>query len=273
MEALLDRFIAFFLGYVGFWLFLSALEYHFAKNKSKAFSDQMRVDAGLAVIGLLIAPILLTVNSGILILMTDAGVPYQPLAHYIFQLPLVLQCVIAMFLFDAVQYIRHRIGHRYLWSCHAIHHSATDLHWSAHYRRHPFDVVFDHIFVTIALYLLGFSNDANIFAQVLMGLNNMWVHVKIDIDYGRPFRAIFASPNYHKWHHANEQVGIDKNFADLFVILDIIGKTYYNPRDTLPKAYGIHGLAPDDPVHTSISGALLHPIREIHRFIKQHGWK
>ena len=40
-----------------------------------------------------------------------------------------------------------------------------------------------------------------------------------------PLKWLFASPQFHHWHHANEPAAIDKNFAGQLVFLDWLGGT------------------------------------------------
>ena len=54
------------------------------------------------------------------------------------------------------------------------------------------------------------------------------VHANLNWTFG-PFRYVFASPVFHRWHHTNETEGLDKNFAPTFPVLDLVFGTFYMP--------------------------------------------
>jgi sterol desaturase/sphingolipid hydroxylase (fatty acid hydroxylase superfamily) len=51
---------------------------------------------------------------------------------------------------------------------------------------------------------------------------------------------VIATPVFHRWHHSRETEALDKNFAGLLPIWDILFGTYYMPRDRWPENFGIH---------------------------------
>ena len=69
-------------------------------------------------------------------------------------------------------------------------------------------------------------------------------------------RSIVVSPRFHRWHHTSEAEGLDKNFAGLLPLWDILFGTYYMPRDRAPALFGT-----DTPVPTGLVGQLLFPFR------------
>ena len=56
----------------------------------------------------------------------------------------------------------------------------------------------------------------------------MYIHMDLDIDHG-PFKYVFASPMFHRWHHADLPEAYGKNLSNFFPVFDVIGGTFYLP--------------------------------------------
>jgi sterol desaturase/sphingolipid hydroxylase (fatty acid hydroxylase superfamily) len=82
------------------------------------------------------------------------------------------------------------------------------------------------------------------------------LHANISWDFGF-LRSVLASPRFHRWHHTKETEAIDKNFAGLFPLFDIIFGTYYMPKDKQPSEFGVK-----DPIPMSLWGQLSYPFRK-----------
>jgi sterol desaturase/sphingolipid hydroxylase (fatty acid hydroxylase superfamily) len=64
------------------------------------------------------------------------------------------------------------------------------------------------------------------------------VHANVSWGFG-PLGRLVASPKFHRWHHTSEDEGLDKNFAGMFPVFDMIFGTYYMPKDRLPQKFGL----------------------------------
>ena len=54
-------------------------------------------------------------------------------------------------------------------------------------------------------------------------------------------RYLIVTPNFHHWHHAQDDEAIDKNYAAHFAFLDhLFGTAVQSDRDW-PKQYGVVG--------------------------------
>jgi len=254
--------------YIGFWVFFTVLEKLFSANRQQRFfSRHMRTDFLCMLVNrLLIDPLILVMNTLLLVYLLEPYAPHGLVGNFVGKWPAILEFIVAIFFIDLTQYLRHRFDHAFLWSCHATHHSAVEIRWTLHFRLHAIEHVVIAFFDTVFLYILGFGGHVILFAQLFMAVHNMWLHTNINVDYGRLGR-FFASPNYHKWHHAKEKAAIDRNFADLFVILDSIGGTYHYPRDRLPHEYGVHDVAASAPVHQSYLGTLFYPYQQAREWL------
>ena len=60
-------------------------------------------------------------------------------------------------------------------------------------------------------------------------------------------RYVVGTPEYHHWHHANEPVAYNSNFAG-YPIVDKLFGTLYLP-ERWPSRYGIDDAAPSGYLH------------------------
>jgi sterol desaturase/sphingolipid hydroxylase (fatty acid hydroxylase superfamily) len=170
--------------------------------------------------------------------------------------PLWLQVIEVLLLADTGFYLAHRAFHTipFLWKFHALHHSIEEMDWLASYRVHPLDQIVTKTVSYLPVFALGFS-DASIFIFVLMfKWQALVIHSNSRIGIG-PLKWLFASPQFHHWHHANEPAAIDRNFAGQLVFLDWLGGTLYMPH-RMPDRYGT-----DEPVPQRYDRQMLYPLR------------
>jgi sterol desaturase/sphingolipid hydroxylase (fatty acid hydroxylase superfamily) len=154
-----------------------------------------------------------------------------------------LQLLLATFLVDLAGYWRHRLMHtRFLWPFHAIHHSSKELDWLSNERFHPINTYISYLLSLMVLIL--FFEDSFVFAMCmpLREVYGMFIHSNVNISYG-PLNTVFASPLFHRWHHAANEMA-DKNYCTFFSFLDRMFGTYYLPKDKQEPVS--LGLAKDD---------------------------
>lgn len=176
---------------------------------------------------------------------------FGPLA----ELPLALQSVIALVMFDFVFYWHHRLFHKpVFWSIHSIHHSSENLDWLSAQRIHPLNEVGGQLLVGAPLVFIGVSPVALAILLPVLAANNLLVHANVDWDFG-PLRRVIISPRFHRWHHAKDAEAKDKNFAAVFPLWDIIFGTFYLP-ERKAERFGIHEEVPE-----SFAGQMLYPFR------------
>lgn len=244
-----------------FWCVFTALENAFPHDRGqKPLSRQSGTDAALGLLNILTMTAIIPATAWLTMAVLQPYAPHHLAARYVEAMPWFVQFAIACFAYDAIQYLRHRFTHAFLWSCHATHHSAKELRATVNLRGHPLDFAISMLVATAMLYMVGFGGAAILLANSFMAANNMWLHTNVNVGYGR-LAGLFVSPNYHKWHHAIEAEGIDRNFADLFVILDKLGGTYLDPKRGMPLGYGLHG----GDTHPRLRDALLYPLKRQRR--------
>lgn len=158
-----------------------------------------------------------------------------------------LQFLEIMFLADLVQYWVHRLFHQisWMWPFHAVHHSAQVMDWLAGNRMHIVELTLTRSTIFMPAFILGFNELPMIAYIIFVSLHSVFLHANLRFDFGK-FCWLIATPQYHHWHHALEEEGIDKNFAIHFPVLDMVFGTYYLPAGVWPKGYGVlHGNVPE----------------------------
>ncbi len=160
-------------------------------------------------------------------------------------------------------------GHRwmhvnpFLWRFHAVHHAAEHVDWLTNTRAHPIDMIFGRLCGLVPIYALGLVQPGHagetlpvlaLIASQLFGVVwSFFIHANVRWRFG-PFEHLLATPAFHHWHHTNDKVFRDRNFASTLPILDRLFGTLHLPREW-PEVYGI-----DAPMSRSLSGQLLDPI-------------
>jgi sterol desaturase/sphingolipid hydroxylase (fatty acid hydroxylase superfamily) len=178
-------------------------------------------------------------------------------------LPSWLRLVLAIVVGEFSTYWGHRWSHEipWLWRFHAIHHSAQEMDWLVNTRAHPIDMFFGRFSGLVPIYLLGLAQptgDTADLVPVLYALiGTVWsffVHANISWRFGF-LEKILATPAFHHWHHTNDgSEYINKNYATILPLMDILFGTLYLPK-RWPKQYGIEA-----PTAPSFVGQLLQPL-------------
>ncbi|CAN5163441.1 sterol desaturase family protein [soil metagenome] len=177
---------------------------------------------------------------------------FGPLSHQ----PTWLQCLEILLLSDFVDYWTHRGFHLGpLWRVHAIHHSPQEMNWISSSRVHPLNDLLTRCCQLLPIIIFGFSAISIISVVPLVAFYVMFLHSNVKWGFG-PLRWVLVSPAYHRWHHTTDKEGIDKNFAGIFPIWDVLFGTAYFPR-SLPKSYGLTG----EQIPESLLAHLVYPFR------------
>jgi len=178
-------------------------------------------------------------------------------------IPTPLTWLILLLVYDIALYWLHRWMHNgWLWPIHAVHHSDTELHFLSWSRGHALEqsLIASFIFLTSAW--LGLSIEEIALLATVKAIHQYYVHSNIDWNHG-PFKMLIASPQYHRWHHADVIEAYDKNFASIFPFLDKIFGTYYYPHSAVDVPTGFPGTPKNDFV-----ALILYPFTEWYRMIK-----
>jgi lathosterol oxidase len=138
-------------------------------------------------------------------------------------LPLIVQVPMLLLVADFTQYWVHRAFHasRWLWPCHAVHHSIEQMDWLAGSRLHLVDVIVTRGVTYLPIFLLGFSERALMIYVFIVAVQATFIHANVRWTM-RGWRSVIATPAFHHWHHSAEPQSIDKNFAVHTPVWDLL---------------------------------------------------
>jgi sterol desaturase/sphingolipid hydroxylase (fatty acid hydroxylase superfamily) len=159
---------------------------------------------------------------------------------WIAALPYWVQIPAIILLTDLGCYWTHRMFHvvPWLWKFHSIHHSIEELDWLAASRVHPVDQIVTRGVSLAPVFALGFSEWAIGASVLLFHWQSVFVHSNLRIGFGA-LRLLFASPEFHHWHHSSDLEVRDRNFAAQLPFLDAAFGTLHMPAGQMPSAYGL----------------------------------
>ncbi len=172
--------------------------------------------------------------------------------------PLVLSFALVSLLFvDFVAFFIHYLQHKIpvLWEFHKIHHSSEVLHPLSNYREHPVDNVSYAIATGFAtgtvMGMFQFFSGAQplglivpivgiglyAFAYNLLGYNlrhsHIWLRWPGFLGY------VFGCPAHHQIHHSCKPEHIDRNFAFMLPVWDVLFGTYVLPNEEPEMEIGL----------------------------------
>lgn len=205
----------------------------------KRFHAEWKTDLVYFIIGhLLIQVIGVSVKTPVKLIFRNIGL--EQIHDFMHNLPFVVELFFAFFITDLFQYWTHRLFHTqvFLWRFHSVHHSTRNMDWLAGSRTHIMDIVITRMMVFFPLYIFGFSDIVFSIYILFMTIHAVLIHANTRINFGF-LKYIFATPQYHHWHHTDDPKYYDKNFATIFPFIDMIFGTYYLPKNVWPESTGV----------------------------------
>ncbi|MEP3655375.1 MAG: sterol desaturase family protein [Litorimonas sp.] len=204
----------------------------------------------------------------------DVNIAYRSV---IAALGLILMAVFGDFLAFCVHYLQHK--NPLLWQFHKVHHSSEVMHPLSNFREHPIDNLFYKSFVNfvsgliwgVFLTIAGFVPDAiTIFGIGVINLTFNLVgyqlrHSHMWLKWPGVWSKVFPSPAHHHVHHSRHPDHLDKNFAFMFPVWDVLFKTYVMPEDNRDVEFGI---VEDSSELNSCINLYVVPFRDAYRVIK-----
>jgi len=157
-------------------------------------------------------------------------------------LPFPLAVLLIILVADLVQYWTHRAYHEVplLWRLHAVHHSVKSMDWLAGSRQHILELLITRTLVLAPIFVLGFSKEVIDAYIVVVGFQAVFNHANVSVRLG-PLRYLIVTPNFHHWHHSQDDEAIDKNYAAHFAFLDYLFGTAVQSERDWPARYGVVG--------------------------------
>ena len=197
--------------------------------------DRVRHDLANVALGVFNALVASSVFAGAtLAVATWSGERGYGLLHQ-FSLPVGVRVAAAIVLFDAWQYLWHRLNHRVpiLWRFHAVHHSDADLDATTALRFHTGEIVLSSIARLAVLPALGLTiQELLVYETVLLPVI-LFHHsnVRIGDRHDRWMRVIVVTPRMHWVHHSDWRPETDSNFSSILSVWDRIFGSFRLRRD------------------------------------------
>lgn len=235
----LDFFVLDLLGSTLVFVFIEKL---FALKKDQpVFRPEWQGDLTHFFVNHLIVGLTLLITNRVVHTLFDWAV-IPGLQTLIQSLPFVIQLFLVILAADIVQYWAHRSYHEvpFLWRFHSVHHSAKHMDWLAGSRQSVLELVITRIAVLTPIFVLGFSQDVIDAYVVVVGFQAVFNHANVSVRLG-PLRYIIVTPNFHHWHHSQDNEAIDKNYAAHFAFLDHLFGTAVQADRKWPDHYGVVG--------------------------------
>jgi sterol desaturase/sphingolipid hydroxylase (fatty acid hydroxylase superfamily) len=157
---------------------------------------------------------------------------------------------------DLTEYWFHRLSHTVplMWTGHKVHHQSKHFNLSVGLRTSVLIPFFNIGFYCI-LPVLGFDPKDIVTFIFIQGVYQLFIHTEAVPKLGF-LDKIFVTPSVHRVHHGKNECYLDKNFGKIFVIWDMLFKSYA-PEDE-KVIYG----ATDDEGEEGIINCQLVPVRK-----------
>lgn len=179
-------------------------------------------------------------------------------------LKLALLALAPLILHDLWFYWSHRLEHRlpFLWAFHSLHHSDREMNCTSWARDHFLQSGWRAFFPVFTLGLIvqleyREAGLAAFLSTVVFMLWSMFYHSAIRVEL--PWLdKVLVTPQVHRIHHAIDSEHHDRNFADLFPVMDILFGTYTKPVRGEFAATGLDdaALVPGNPLSAKVNPVL-----------------
>jgi sterol desaturase/sphingolipid hydroxylase (fatty acid hydroxylase superfamily) len=154
----------------------------------------------------------------------------------IISLPLLLNVVLSLIVFDLLIYIQHVVFHKIniLWRIHRVHHTDLEFDVTTAIRFHPIEIILSMFYKLAAVYLIGPVAFAIILYEILLNGAALFTHsnILLNAKLDRLLRMVFVTPDMHRIHHSVLRDETDSNYGNIFSFWDKLFKTYR----LIPKA-------------------------------------
>ncbi|MGB1236924.1 MAG: sterol desaturase family protein [Pseudomonadales bacterium] len=185
-------------------------------------------------------------------------------------LPFAAQVFTIILVADLAQYVTHKLYHEVpvLWRFHAVHHSAKHMDWLAGSRQHILELIVTRSLVLTPIFLLGFSKEVIDIYVIIVGIQAVFNHANVQVNFGW-LKYIIVTPQFHHWHHSSDDAAIDRNYAAHFSFLDYLFGSAVKGQAEWPKEYGVVG----DYVPEGMYKQQKFPFQSVMRMIKKRWGK
>ncbi len=142
---------------------------------------------------------------------------------------LVVSSFLSLIAHDISFYLFHRfILHGPLWRWHTLHHSDVDMDASTSIRQSWIETAFQTLVIAFPLTFVNISMPMVFWIALINQQWSNFIHSRIQVK-GWFFSYVLGGPHLHRYHHSTKEEHFNTNFAGIFPLLDIIGRTFHKP--------------------------------------------
>ncbi len=148
--------------------------------------------------------------------------------------------VLAFVAKDFAGYWTHRLEHtvNFLWNRHIIHHSSEEFNLSCALRQSISEVFRIFTFLMLPAALIGIPTAVIAVIAPIQLFAQFWYHTRLIGKMGF-LETFLVTPSHHRVHHAINEVYLDKNYGQIFIIWDKLFGTFQPELAEVPPVYGV----------------------------------
>lgn len=151
-----------------------------------------------------------------------------------------LMFVLAFITLDFAGYWSHRFEHtvNIFWNRHIIHHSSEEYNLACALRQNFSAVFAVFTFLLLPAAIVGVPPEVINIVAPLHLFAQFWYHTRLIGRMGF-LESIIVTPSHHRVHHAINEIYLDKNYGQIFILWDKWFGTFQEERDDEPPVYGV----------------------------------
>jgi alkylglycerol monooxygenase len=141
---------------------------------------------------------------------------------------------------DFAGYWNHRLSHQvnYFWNAHIIHHSSEEFNLACALRQSISTVFGTLVVFLIPTAIIGVPETVIAVVAPLHLFAQYWYHTQLIGKMGF-LEKILVTPSHHRVHHAINNIYLDKNHSQIFIIWDKLFGTYQEELASETPVYGV----------------------------------
>jgi sterol desaturase/sphingolipid hydroxylase (fatty acid hydroxylase superfamily) len=141
---------------------------------------------------------------------------------------------------DFTGYWIHRLQHRvnFFWSHHLIHHSSEEFNLPCALRQQIAVMTNLYTFAAIPLALIGIPGSVLAVVGPVHLFSQFWYHTRYIGKLGF-LEYLLVTPSHHRVHHAMNDIYMDKNYSQIFIVWDRLFGTFQDELAEEPCVYGM----------------------------------
>lgn len=153
--------------------------------------------------------------------------------------PTVLVWVLLLICTDFIWYWYHRLAHEIniLWAVHIVHHQSEEYNFTVSARITVLQAFLRGGFWCV-LPLIGFPAQMITAMLLVHGLYPFFIHTKLVGKLGI-LEYLLVTPSHHRVHHASNDLYLDKNYGDVFILWDKLFGTFQKEEEDTEIVYGL----------------------------------